>query len=172
VKRSAFAARPIEVRPNPVYLPKTFVNDLGEVEHAQAAQRTTAVVIHEILRRHRMDPRLSPVDRWMRRWAASQGSGLPCEVSEEIRRSRLPPLNDDVAIETDKIVHALPFFWPRFVNWWYRSEKPPEVIGASFGLKRTAVYQEHRVVLGYLLGQFHAHELPIPIFPGIDDAIA
>jgi hypothetical protein len=71
------------------------------------------------------------------------------------------------AIKTDEVIITAPYHWDSFIHSWYRSEKSAEQIGDLMGMGRTAVYSEHKIVLGYLLGQLRAVGLIIPQYPGL-----
>jgi hypothetical protein len=133
---------------------------------ATAILAVPLAVVQHLTRQNVLDWRLAPTDRLMQRWTVSQGSGLPATV-ELARASRLSPLDDMTAVRVDQIVLAAPYRWPGFIHMWYRSPKPAEVIGQVLGISRTAVYTEHKVILGYLLGQFMAKCIEVPGFPGI-----
>ncbi|MGH8266221.1 MAG: hypothetical protein ACRETH_01605 [Steroidobacteraceae bacterium] len=115
-----------------------------------------------------LDARLAPVDRWLWRWAASVGSGLPGSIAPDpALHSRVPPLNDDEAIVTDGIVTHAPYGWPSFLHTWYRTDKSTQQIAQKFGLNRSSALLEHQVVLGYVLGQLYALGVRLPRFPGV-----
>jgi hypothetical protein len=163
------AAKEIIVPQNPLVRPRRLAAVLEYCEIV-ASHKTPLAVIRHITRQNALDPRLAPADRLMQRWAASQGSGLAAlmgEASDEVRQSTLSPLDDQTAMVADRIVLKAPYRWPRFIHSWYRSSKPAEVIGEEMGISRSAVYTEHKVVLGYLTGMFEAYGIPLPQFPGI-----
>lgn len=146
------ALSPRVLRRKPAYVPQVFVPPVP----AEAIRR---LVAHNSL-----DARLAATDRWFWRWAASHGSCLP---TDEVPTARFPPLAPTDAIQTDDIIAEAPYRWDSFVHSWYRSDKSPEQIGAQIGMGRTAVYAEHKIVLGYFLGQFRAYNIDIPNYPGL-----
>lgn len=133
------------------------------------APATTVAVIRRIAAHNALDVRLAPTDRWLMRWAASSGSGLPLppEAADFLPRTRVPPLAPEDAVLTDHLVSEAPYRWDAFLHSWYRSEKSAEQIGMILGIGRTAVYGEHKVVLGYMLGQLLAYGADLPRFPGL-----
>lgn len=82
-------------------------------------------------------------------------------------KTRVPPLAPTDAIKTEEVVSVAPYHWDSFIHSWYRSEKSAEQIGQLLNIGRTAVYSEHKIVLGYLLGQLRAAGLIIPQYPGL-----
>jgi hypothetical protein len=132
---------------------------------------TPAAVIRRIVRQGALDVRLAPTHRWMQRWAVSitGGSPLPglARIDAAEARSRFPPLTDEEAVITDKVVLQSPYRWPEFIEDWYRSDIPAEDLGPRYGIARTQVYVEHKIILGYLLGQLLNCGLHIPAFPGL-----
>jgi hypothetical protein len=117
-------------------------------------------VIRRITRRNAQDPRLEPTDRHLQRWVVSLYGGIegyvksvPFDDSIKVSKFRLPPLADDVAMITDQVVASAPSYWERFIHNWYLTSKPIELIAKELRCQRTAVYEERRLVLAYLLGR-------------------
>lgn len=96
----------------------------------------------------------------MQRWVVALFGGLDGGVrnipyDDVIRASsfRLPPLPEDVAMATDRVVASCPSYWQRFVHNWYLTDKPLEVIARELKCERRQVYTERQLCLAYLLGR-------------------
>lgn len=101
-------------------------------------------------------PELEATHRIMRRWAVSQGSGLPTDTWDDDPKAKEPPLDDDTAIKVDRIIqHDLIPKYHTLAVLWYKSPAPREVIARRMGLPgRSSLYPEWRAVLSYLRGRF------------------
>lgn len=141
-------------RKGPARVPPVFVRPL------------TPDRIAEITRHNTLDRRLRPIARHLERWAISQGSGLPlsAEEGDSLPDTKLTPLSDDEAVITDATILYSPEPMKRFVCAWFRSAKPTTVIAEEFGLSRTALYVELKMVLAYYLGRLHEAGLQIPVW--------
>jgi hypothetical protein len=129
-----------------------------------------------LIRQNSLDRRVRPTARWLERWAAGQGSGLPMSESELVelaeqgmdmdeprvaRRSLATPLSDSDAVLTDLVLQRSPEWASRFVKLWYRTSTSVEQIAQELGLDVREVYREHKVVLAYYLGRLTEAGLPI-----------
>jgi hypothetical protein len=101
-------------------------------------------------------PELECTNRIMRRWAVSQGSGLPSDSWDDDPKAQEPPLDDEMAIKVDRIVqHDLVPKYHTLAVSWYKSQAPREVIARKMGLPgRSSLYPEWRAMLSYLRGRF------------------
>lgn len=118
-----------------------------------------AEIVARLEARHtsgKLDPRLVPTDRILRRWARSIGSGLPSDQWQENPRAQVPPLDDDTATVVDQIVLKSPPKVRTLVKLWYKTEQPREAIAQRLGVSRSAVYLHHRAALWLLRDQFRA----------------
>lgn len=123
-------------------------------------KRSAVAIVAEIrltvTRHNALDPELVPTDRILDRWAVSVGSGLPSGNWDDTPRSRPPPLDDQTAIEVDRIILQLPHKYKTLVVRWYKSPLPRAAIAREMGLSsRTGLYLEWRSALWYLRGRFH-----------------
>jgi hypothetical protein len=93
------------------------------------------------------------VDRILERWAVSVAGGFN-EDWEVNRRSKAPPLPDDLAIEVDSDILHMPEPFPALLKGWYRKDYPVEAIANQLGCSRTEVYPRLRMALWYLYGRW------------------
>jgi hypothetical protein len=120
------------------------------------ARRLKPAEVRAITRPTALDRRFRPIDRYLRRWAVSQGSDIPLtpEEADGLPESKLSPLPPDEAIVADQIIlDSMPDV-QCLVFAWYRSSKPREVIARALNVTERAVYYEHKLALAYLLGRF------------------
>ena len=122
--------------------------------------------IERVTRPTALDRRFRPVDWHLKRWAVSQGSGLPIDAvsADSLPAARPPPLSDHEAVVTDQVIlHSTPDI-RRLVFAWYRSPKPKEVIAQELDVSERAVYYEHKLALAYLLGRLTQAGIHIPLW--------
>ena len=114
-------------------------------------------VIRRITRKNALDPRLEPTDRHMQRWAISLCGGITVPRLAQLKIApigpRVPPLSSDAAAATDRVVASSPDHWRLFIESWYCSSKPSEVIALEMRCEKSALFIERRLVLAYLLGR-------------------
>jgi DNA-directed RNA polymerase specialized sigma24 family protein len=107
-------------------------------------------------RPRKLDARLVPTDRILRRWARSVGSGLPSEQWQESPKAQVPPLDDDTATIVDQLILKSPPKVRLLVKLWYKTDQARETIGARLGVSRSAVFLHHTAALWYLRDRFRA----------------
>ena len=121
-------------------------------------KRSAADIIEDLRARQKpgdIDPELAPTDHILRRWAVSQGTGLPAEDRETSNKSRLPPLDDETAIKVDQLILRSPQRTATIVWLWYKTPSPREAIAQALGVSYSSVSVHHRAALSYLRGRFH-----------------
>lgn len=112
-------------------------------------------VIRRITRKNALDPRLEPTDRHMQRWAISLCGGITVPRLAQLKiapSGSREPLSQESAAATDRVVASSPEHWRLFVELWYCTAKPTEVIAEEIGVERATLYVERRLLLAYLLG--------------------
>jgi hypothetical protein len=93
-------------------------------------------------------------DRVMQRWARSIGDGLPSEEWDEGKTpSRLSPLDDELAIQIDRIVLAAPQHLRQMFQLWYKTPLPVNEIGRRFGVDRDEVIRRWKAALEWIRPQ-------------------
>lgn len=147
-KRRATAADPPDARvpPSPALIP------------------AAPEIIRRITRPNALDPRLSPTDRHMQRWAVGQGSGFPDPERALFLASNLTPLAPEVDVATDQVVLSTPAHWRRFIKLWYRSDCSVEQLAKDLDMGRDKVFVERRIVLAYLLGRLTSIGIRLSVF--------
>lgn len=103
-------------------------------------------------------PHLEATSRHLVRWA------LTFEArAERPPNAVLPPLPDAEAAVIDAVVQDSPVYVRRLVLPWYCSHTPPAQIAEERGVSRSAIYDERRMVLAYLLGRLTEAGIDLPI---------
>lgn len=88
------------------------------------------------------------------RWAASVGDGLYDAPWEDVPVSRVPPLNDQMAIIVDQLVMRSGDKTKRLMGYWYRTALPKTVIAQRIGVDRDTIYVRWNAALWYFRGRF------------------
>lgn len=108
-----------------------------------------------------LDPRFRAVDRYLWRWAVSQGSGLPC-FDDIVHAAKPPPLPAPEAILCDDMIRESPVWARDFVVMWFRSDCSTEQIAERLQIRLRGVWEERKLVLAYYLGRLAQAGIRIP----------
>jgi hypothetical protein len=137
----------------------------GRVIRVVRVKPTAAVVVRflEHAQFHGLDPELIPTDRLLDRWSVSQGSNDAfLKWSDEVPRSRPPPLDEDAAVIVDRIVMHSPVQTRKFVCRWYlRPNEPMNALAEALGLHRDTVLLRWRSSLWAMRRAFIAQALDV-----------
>lgn len=100
---------------------------------------------------------LVPADRIMLRWAVSIGHSLYApEAWDEGRVSKPPPFDDETAIVVDQIVCRSPLKTRKFVQRWYKTPLPLEVLAKQFDMTERSVVKCWHICLHFLDARFES----------------
>jgi hypothetical protein len=90
----------------------------------------------------------------LERWAISVGDGLYGIQWEDIPQSRVPPLNDQMAIVVDQLILRSGDKTKRLIGYWYRTNLPKTEIARKIGVDRDTIYARWNSALHYFRGRF------------------
>lgn len=90
----------------------------------------------------------------LERWAVSVGDGLYGAPWEDVPQSRVPPLNEQMAIVVDQLVLRAGDNTRRLVGYWYRTPLAKTVIAQKLGVSRDTIYVRWNAALWYFRGRF------------------
>lgn len=102
---------------------------------------------------------LKSTDWILQRWAVSIGDGLYDAPWSDIPHSKVPVLNDQMAIVVDQLVLRSGDKTRRLVGYWYRTALPKTVIAKRIGCDRDTIYVRWNAALHYLRDRFLASPL-------------
>lgn len=99
----------------------------------------------------RLPAPLVPADRIVQRWAVAIGYGLYApEAWDAAKQSKPPPLDDDTAIVVDQIILKSPAKTRKFVQRWYKTPLPLQVLAEEFGMSERSAVQCWHLCLHFL----------------------
>jgi hypothetical protein len=90
----------------------------------------------------------------LERWAISVGDGLYGIQWEDIPQSRVPPLNDQMAIVVDQLILRSGDKTKKLIGYWYRTPLPKTEIARKLGMDRDTIYVRWNAALHYFRGRF------------------
>jgi hypothetical protein len=90
----------------------------------------------------------------LERWAVSVGDGIYDAPWEDIPQSRVPPLNDQMAIVVDQLILRSGDKTKRLIGYWYRTPLPKTEIARKLGIDRDTIYVRWNAALHYFRGRF------------------
>jgi hypothetical protein len=90
----------------------------------------------------------------LERWAISVGDGLYDAPWDDVPQSRVPPLNDQMAIVVDQLVIRSGDKTRRLVGYWYRTPLAKSVIAEKLGCSRDTIYVRWNAALWYFRDRF------------------
>lgn len=99
-------------------------------------------------------PELKATDWILERWAISVGDGLYGIPWEDVPQSKVPPLNDQMAIVVDQLILRSGDNTRRLVGYWYRTALPKTVIARKLNCSRDNIYLRWNAALWYLRERF------------------
>jgi hypothetical protein len=98
-------------------------------------------------------------DRILTRWAVSVGDGLRDQPWQEVTRSQVPVLNDQVAIVVDQLILRSPPRTRELTELWYRTPLPREALAKKLHVHRDTLYVRWNAALHYFRGRFESSPL-------------
>lgn len=116
----------------------------ASVLRSMLGQATTGVI----------PPELLTTDRIMQRWAVANGCGLPTERWDDLRVSRVPPLDDDTALVVDQIVLKCPPKTNKIIVLWYTKPLPTVEIARLAGMSPRSLEKSWGLSLSFLKYKF------------------
>jgi hypothetical protein len=97
---------------------------------------------------------LKATDWILQRWAVSVGDGLYDAPWTDVPQSRVPVLNDQLAIAVDQLILRAGPKTSRLIGYWYRTALPKTVIAERIGCCRDTIYVRWNAALHYFRGRF------------------
>jgi hypothetical protein len=97
---------------------------------------------------------LKTTDWILERWAISVGDGLYGIAWEDVPQSRVPPLDDHVAIVVDQLILRSGDQTKKLIGYWYRTSLAKTVIAQKLGMSRDAIYARWNASLWYFRDRF------------------
>jgi hypothetical protein len=106
------------------------------------------------MRAIKVAPELKATDWILERWAISVGDGLYGIPWQDVPHSKVPPLNDQMAIVVDQLVLRAGDQTQRLIGYWYRTSLAKTVIARKLHLDRDTIYVRWNAALWYFRGRF------------------
>lgn len=97
---------------------------------------------------------LIPTDRILQRWAVSVGDGLHDQPWADIHITKVPRLDDQMAIVVDQLVLRSSPNTRKLVELWYRTPVPKETIARKIRVDPDVVYVQWNSALRYFRDRF------------------
>lgn len=90
----------------------------------------------------------------LERWAVSVGDGVYGIPWADVPQSKVPPLNDQMAIVVDQLILRSGNKTQRLVGYWYRTNLPKSEIARKIGVHRDTIYVRWNSALHYFKDRF------------------
>jgi hypothetical protein len=90
----------------------------------------------------------------LERWAVSVGDGIYGISWEDVPQSKVPPLNDQMAIVVDQLILRSGDKTRKLIGYWYRTPLAKTEIARKIGCDRDTIYVRWNAALHYFRGRF------------------
>lgn len=109
--------------------------------------------------KYHLTPELIGTDRVLQRWAVSVGDGLHDLPWQEVTRSQVPVLDDQMAIVVDQLILRAPPRTRELTELWYRTPLPREALARKLHVHRDTLYVRWNASLSYFRSRFESSPL-------------